>query len=71
MRDDFSYSSDSIKDQIAQAITHGRCEPYNIHITWSDYSVIGYTEEDEVSGWLRNPTEDYIIDVRNTNSFEE
>ena len=67
----FSYSSDSIKDQIAQAITHGRCEPYNIHITWSDYSVIGYTEEDEVSGWLRNPTEDYIIDVRNTNSFEE
>ena len=60
-----TYDTDTSKNRIANIFSLGRCDSYKIHISWSDYSVIGYTEEDETSGWLHRPMEDYTNEVIN------
>ncbi|MCR5530196.1 MAG: hypothetical protein K6F49_13375 [Saccharofermentans sp.] len=53
------YPSDIAKNAIANLISNNRCEDYNIHISWDDYSEIDYNDPVEATGWLRSPVQNF------------
>ncbi len=53
------YPSDIAKNAIANLISNNRCEDYNIHISWDDYSEIDYNDPGEATGWLRSPVQNF------------
>ena len=54
-----TYTSDRLKNILAEMVFQGEPEAYDIHITWESQTVIDVNTPANSTGWLRTPAEDF------------